>query len=359
MAKNIRGKNMMYVQSVEHLPFNSLKDLINHIKKELKPIKVAGIIHNKDFKDDGKPEKDHVHVMLQFENARSLKNIAKLLHDKPERIEKWNERADTGFSYLIHETTNSLTKHQYSPDDVIANFDYSSFLEEVRKKVKEQSKNKTIREKQRINDLLEALLCGEISKEKLESKLSASQLANYNRKIEIIYQRSLENNAKQWKETMIKEGKKIETIWIYGYSGAGKTRYAKKYAEDSEEKYFLSGSSKDPFQEYVNEHIVILDELRPSTFYYSDLLKMLDPYNFEGSSPARYKDKNLVVHTFIVTTPYSPKEFFESIVQNNPKQLDVKIDTFYQLARRLHKVIYLTEQKKEIKIYDDTKDDFI
>ena len=351
--------NMMYVQNLEHLPFKSLEELMTHIETEIKPLQVAGILHDKDISKKGNPKKPHVHVMMHFKSARSIYNIAKLLHDKSERIEKWKGYAETGFSYLIHETENSFDQYQYSSSEVIANFDYPAFLEEVRKKVKAKNKGKLIKEKTLIKNYLDALLDGKMSKEEVESKLNASQLARYHRQIDIIHQKWLENSAKKWKEKMTKERKIIRTIWLYGYAGVGKTRKAKKIAEDLKDSYFITGSNNDPFQEYIDEHIVILDELRPSAFNYSDLLKMFDPYNIGAVSPARYKDKKLVVHTFIVTTPYSPKEFYEAVARNNRKQFDVKIDTFYQLARRLHEVIRLTEDGSEIELYDKKFDDFI
>lgn len=354
-----RVSNMMYVQDLEHLPFENLEKLMNHIETEIKPMQAAGILHDKDINDEGNPANPHVHVMMHFKNARSLYQIAKLLHDKPERVEKWKGYAETGFSYLIHETENSFDRYQYNPAEVISNFNYPAFLEEVRKKVKAKNKGKLIKEKTLIKNYLDAILSGKMSKEEVESKLNASQLARYHRQIEIIHQKWLENSARKWKEKMSKERKRIRTIWLYGYAGVGKTRKAKKIAEDLKDSYFITGSNNDPFQEYVDEHIVILDELRPSAFNYSDLLKMFDPYNIGGVSPARYKDKKLVVHTFIITTPYSPKEFYEAVARNNRKQFDVKIDTFYQLARRLDEVIHLTEDGSEIELYDKQFDDFV
>ena len=45
--------------------------------------------------------------MLCFENARSLSRVAKVLGDKPQYIEKWDENANNGFAYLIHATAQA------------------------------------------------------------------------------------------------------------------------------------------------------------------------------------------------------------------------------------------------------------
>ena len=77
-----------------------------------------------------------------------------------------------------------------------------------------------------------------------------------------------------------------QVIYMYGGPGLGKTRLAKSYAEKEKEPYYITGSSRDPFQSYRNQEIVIIDELRPDTFNYSDLLKILDPYNFDVLLPS-------------------------------------------------------------------------
>lgn len=356
-TKRMRERNIMYVQQLEYLPFKNFEELINHIETEINPTEYAAIIHDKDTHDDGSLKEPHVHVMFHFENARSIQKIAKLLKDKPQSIEKWNNNVDTGYSYLIHETEKSKNEHQYSLEEVTANFDYPARIEKIRKSIK----NKTSKNNKRsikITEMLDLLLQNEISKKKLEESLTGSELAKYHSQIDIVYKKRLEREAEEWKLSMKSKNKKIKTIWIYGPSGTGKTKLAKSIAEKEEEAYFISGSDRDPFQNYTNEHIVILDELRAFTFGYNDLLKMLDPYLIGNSAPARYQDKNLVVHTFIITTPYSPEEFFDNLVKISKKRLDPNIDTFTQLARRLDEVIHLTKNGIEYLIYDKNEDKF-
>ena len=97
----------MYVQNLEHLPFKDLTECLEHIKKELNPIKYAGILHNKDVNGDGSLKTPHIHLMLQFENARSIDNVAKILKDRPQYIQQWKGDSTNGYSYLIHATTEA------------------------------------------------------------------------------------------------------------------------------------------------------------------------------------------------------------------------------------------------------------
>ena len=127
MAKNkktIKCRNYMYEQQVSHLPNNMTPDEIYaHVEQNIKPKRIAFIVHDKDLKEDNKtPAEDHIHMMLQFDNERSLNQLAKDIGDNPQQLVIWKDRVENGFSYLIHATENSRHKHQYSCDEVIANF---------------------------------------------------------------------------------------------------------------------------------------------------------------------------------------------------------------------------------------------
>ena len=71
---------------------------------------------------------------------------------------------------------------------------------------------------------------------------------------------------------------------------------------------------------------------------YADLLRILDPYQHAKMGPARYHDRPLTLERIVITTPYSPEEFYTAT-----KNLDVKIDTFDQLKRRITKIIKLNK----------------
>lgn len=344
----------MYVQNLENLPFTNLNECLEYIKKELNPIKYAGILHNKDKNEDGSLKMPHIHVMLQFENARSIENIAKILKDKPQYIQKWNGDSTNGYSYLIHATTESQNQHQYEMDEVSANFDYIDLIVKTKKRIKF---NLTGRDELVIKGLLDKLYLGEITKEDVEKQLSGSQYAKAKNRIESVYQKHIEIVADEWRNYMRKNNLTIEVIWIYGTAGVGKTRLAKDYASKYGENYFITGSSRDPFQHYEGQNIIILDELRPSIFQYSDLLKMFDPFNDEVMGASRYFDKPLTANVFIITSPYKPKDFYSKIIEEN-KKFDVGTDTFKQLARRIDLVLHLDKESLQIAFYDSKLDNF-
>lgn len=350
----VKAKNMMYVQSLEHLPYNDLTECLEYIKKELNPIKYAGILHDKDINEDGSLKLPHIHVMLQFENARSIENIAKTLKDKPQYIQQWKGDSTNGYSYLIHATTDALDLYQYDANEVKANFDYIDLIEKAKKSVKY---NLTGKDELIIKGLLDKLYKGEVTKGEIEKQLSGSQYAKAKTRIDSVYQKYMEIVANEWREYMRKNNLPIEVIWIYGSSGVGKTRLAKDYASKYDDDYFISGSSRDPFQHYQGQKIIILDELRPSVFQYSDLLKMLDPFNDDVMGASRYFDKPLTANIFIITSPYKPKDFYTKIMEEN-KKFDSRTDSFKQLARRINLVLYLDKDSIQIAFYDSKLDNF-
>ena len=173
--KAIKCRNYMYEQQLAYLPNNKTPDEIyTDIIQKLKPKRIAFIVHNKDLKDDNKtPAEDHMHMMLQFENARSLQQLAKDIGDNPQQITIWNDRPENGFSYLIHATDNARFKHQYSCDEVTANFDYSDYIARVSKKV---TKISDISSAKKINAILDLVATGELSIVEAKSQLSILKL---------------------------------------------------------------------------------------------------------------------------------------------------------------------------------------
>lgn len=321
----VRAKNMMYTQQLKHLPTETIDNLIIALEKT-EPKKYALIKHDKDVNEQGEQVEAHVHVMISYENARSLKSIAKALKDEPQFVEMWKGKAENGYSYLIHATKDSINKHQYSPSEVTANFNYQ---EEIRRITEEVE-----RSRQSLNSklLLDALYRGEITKVELEKSLTGSQYGRMKRQIEDVWSKHLQFKAIEWREEMKKSGKQIKVIWISGKAGTGKTSLAKEYAEKLNRPYFITGSSKDIFQNYSGEHTMIIDEFRVNMINYSDLLRILDPFGSQVMAPSRYNDKSLACDHIIITSPYNPVKFYKKLFSTIRED---SIDSIEQLLRRI------------------------
>ena len=104
-------------------------------------------------------------------------------------------------------------------------------------------------------------------------------------------------------------------------------------------RYYLTTTLKDPFQFYQAEPVIILDELRPETIPYSEILAMFDPFSYGNvRMSSRYHNKALACRVFFVTSPYNPVAFYAGT--NKGKS---SIDAPEQFYRRLTSVLHMTE----------------
>lgn len=350
----------MITQQVEYIPsdMKTTDECFTTIMNKLAPSKCAVILHDKDVDDNGKIKAPHIHIMVAFDNARSLKRVATILGIEPQYIEQWKGESLNGYSYLIHATTNAEHQYQYSTDEVIANFDFDELMEQARQGIQRVTKTTSAKDEIIIRAYLDELKKGSVALKEVEDALTGSQFAKAKPRLEHVARKRRDTLAEEWRKDMLETGRSIDVIYIYGHAGVGKSRLAKDYAEKSDSDYFLTGSSRDPFQRYDGQSTIILDELRPSTFPYNDLLKLLDPFNTYSNAPSRYFDKALTANLIIITSPYSPKEFYQRIIKSD-KHFDERIDSYYQLARRLGLVIFLTKDFMQVAFFDESRQDFV
>lgn len=334
---DIRSKGIMYEEQMTKLPFKTFEALIRRIRT-LGAVRWAAIVHSKDTDKTGKPIVPHVHVMLEFKQAKRLSGVARGLNTQPQQLESMTKRnkangIKNGFTYLVHATRSARREHKYAydPKDVIANFQYPKYLESLQKPTGAD-----------YELILDDLANGRISKKDAMTKIVAigpEVFAASYRKINDIAQAGMLIRAQRWQKYMIDNHLPINVIWIYGSYGVGKTRLAKSYADKQPGDYLETGGSNDPLQEYDGQNTILWDELRPNTnLSYADLLRILDPFDFKSMSVARYKNAVLLASTIIITSPYSPFEYFK-----NQKMTNRNIDLFGQLDRRVALTIHLNK----------------
>lgn len=318
-----------YTQQLSHLNQN-IEDF-PRLLEEAGAQQYAYIVHNEDVTADGVLKASHVHVVMKFENARSLQSIGKLFRDSPQYVElpKTRNGYNNMLAYLVHRTKGATEKYQYDPEAVTANFDYIDALEKITAKVNQRDS------KSRLDDILERLMAYEITYEEAVAGLTASEFSRYHQRLKVTAEYGRQQYAKRWIKEHEDTGTPIEVIWITGPAGSGKTVEAKKIArEKSDKDFYMATGQRDPFQNYTDENVIVLDDLRPKTFDYNTLLQLLDPFN-ATMADARYSNKTLIADTIIITSVYSPLDFYHMLVPEQYRD----IDTYAQLARRIVEIV--------------------
>ena len=72
----MKTRAMMYEQQLDHLP--RLVDEMYRRIETLAPKRYAGIVHDSDTTDAGRPAAAHLHVMMEFQNPRSIASRSSL-----------------------------------------------------------------------------------------------------------------------------------------------------------------------------------------------------------------------------------------------------------------------------------------
>lgn len=143
---------------------------------------------------------------------------------------------------------------------------------------------------------------------------------------EIVNNYNLQNIkvAEKWLEyNEIKRNWKPEVIWLYGDTGVGKSKLARQMCTD-EEPYVKNNKSKW-WRGYDHQSNVILDDLRSSWMDYTDLLAILDRYEYTVENKGGYR--SLLAKKIIITCNVHPRRIYDFLKDDSIRQLLRRIDT--------------------------------
>lgn len=115
-----------------------------------------------------------------------------------------------------------------------------------------------------------------------------------------------------------REIKKIEVIWFYGKSGAGKS----KKVFDTEVNIFRPTTYKW-WEGYDRHDVVLIDDWRPSWCSYVNLLKLTDIYPFRIQTKGG--SRQAVYSKIYITSHLSPEEYFSDLDKGDYEQLKRRI----------------------------------
>ncbi len=273
----------------------------------------AYILHDKD---DTRP---HYHIYVNFGNAGVKHDIvARWFELDPNFIEKIKGRKADVLLYLIHGNESQKNKHQYSPDEVVSNFDWQTDVSTAR--ILGDFKNYSYAQMLKYVDTLPT-----------EEKIVAY---NKLKKLWEIYCQT----------ELLNPDRKIEVIFICGKGGTGKTYYAKKMLTEMGLDFCVSSASNDPFQDYLGQKAIILDDLRDSSFAMEDLLKTLDN-DTSSSNKSRFNNKVFNGDVIVITSSVPLRYWYSA------KRFEFGgSDSLVQLYRRIG--YYVEVETETIRVYD-------
>lgn len=287
-------------------------DIQETIKSHTTIKKWAYILHDKD---DTEP---HYHIYLNFGNSGvDTKQVAEWFGLQESQVNKVKGRSTDMLLYLTHGNDSQKNKYQYSPTEVVANFDFETEIANAR--ILGDFKNFSYAQQlEYVNGLPVS-----------EKKAAFSTL------------QKLWQLQCQW--LTLHADRHIEVVFIQGKGGTGKTYYAKKLLTSRGLDFCVSSSSNDPFQDYLGQKAIILDDARDTCFEYADFLKILD--NETGSTiKSRFSNKMFNGEIIVITSPVPLEWWYKELRWR-------KDDTLTQLYRRIS--CYVVVTKEYVNVYED------
>lgn len=306
-----------------------LKEPLQDILKRYKTIKKwAYILHDKD--KDASP---HYDIYINFgDTGVESSEVAKWFGLQESQIEKVKGRAQDMLLYLIHGNDSQRHKYQYSPDEVVANFDFKS-------------------------ELAKAQILGNFDKYSYAQQLKFIKTLPKDEQVKAFKQ--LKDHWKLHCEYLtLNPDRNIQVMFITGKAGSGKTYYAKKFLKKLNYDFAISSASNDPFQDYQGQDGIILDDVRDTVFEFQDLLKMLDN-NTASSFKSRFNNKVFNGKMIVITSSIPLQYWYKSPSSSMPTWYkEVRTsgkEDFKQLTRRISCYVAVTEDT--VTVYNHLDDE--
>lgn len=309
----------------------------------------------------------HIHVLFKTKESQDIETIANAIGVAPEYIEFAKQGKyvySNMLAYLIH--AKDKQKHQYSPNEVLTlvGVDYKTHFANLSNQWKIGAIKKTANQKihnlsgNQLDSVIDKILTQEISHDEILAVPEYQKAYIHNKQLfERTFEVVAENKYKTFQKNIT--DKKIEklSIYIYGETGTGKTKFARELAERIRNHIYVytgetwdsvSLASKNPFDDYNGEEIIILDDFRENTLEFNECLKVFGP-NEVAPAAARYTNKKIYFHVAIITTTKRPERLFK-------KAKEDELENIRQFERRMGLIInamFLTDDDLNLEDFED------
>lgn len=311
MAKSIRNAFIRVSQVNETQNGRvvySYDDIMNIVLEWSKSKKFRYYVkaHN-DEKDDPNP---HYHLVLCFRDPTPFEQVkSKFPYGDIENAKS----VKNCVQYLVH--MNDLSKTQYDFSTIDTNDPNIN-------KYKLQS---TLNQMLKLDDYIHRIDSGEIREYNLTEYVPIDVFSKY--KSQIL-------NALEFyrRKVMTNADRNIHVMIFTGDTGTYKTTYAKQYCRNLKKSFCVSSSSNDPMQDYKGEDVLILDDIRDTTFRFHDFLKVLDNHT-NSSIASRYSNKAFIGDTIIITSSQKLSQWYYDEKKEDKEQLYRRITIQMQFTK--------------------------
>ncbi len=304
---------------------DDIKNILNELCFNYVKTKYAFICHDKDTTPDGAVAK-HYHIFLHFGTTSIRFDVLKKYI--PYGQIKTARNSHAAMQYLIHK--NNPEKFQYEKKDIFTNMEQEAFDAYFIN----DSKIKRMTEQEELSDILAGIENFEIKEYDIFKYVDVEMYSKYKSRINAAFEY-------RNKKFLSNPNRKVEIWFLTGLQGTGKTTFAKTFFQDK--SVCISSSSNDPLQDYKDQDILVLDDLRDDDFKFQDLLKILDPYT-KSSIKSRFCNKIFLGDLIIITSYKKLEEWYSKIPE----------DAKRQLYRRISNYLVFTKEEIEFYAVDDT-----
>ena len=252
------------------------------------------VAHNVDTEDE------HYHIVLCFVSPTQFEALKRRFPYGYIAGVKRSVRA--AIQYLVHK--NQPEKEQLSWDRVATNAPRDVF--------EEYQHDAGQKEQEILSDLVRNLVNG---------KVREYEIFDYDPQFITRYNNRIQSAIKLGRrKAALNPNRKVNVIVLAGCAGAGKTLFAKAYAEKKDKSICISSASESVFESYSGQDILVLDDMDFNKLGYQDLLKAIDP-KVNSKVHCRYEDNIFLGDTIFITSNKNILDWYPDITEFESKAL--------------------------------------
>ena len=256
------------------------------------------ILHDKDTNSDGTVKKAHYYIYINFgRSSATCSDVARWFGIRETLVENVKSNKRKAVRYAIH--LDQPDKHQYSREEVVANFDLESYFSN------EKQKSAAQLEKERKEQIVNMCSIGVITPYNYRKYVTPLEYGSY----KVLMKRGWE----MWDHSYLYDNNgqhRRAIFWFSGIGGAGKTAIVHLMAQQQGKAVYKTAGGNDPFDGYGGQPFIILDDIMPNEpFRYHELLKLIDP-NYVSEADSRYDNKVPRAECIFICTVLKPAEYY-------------------------------------------------